>query len=69
MIEIDAVLFVVRTAVDQNLGFNFLKQINFTFNSFAADNKRGYGPCAADEVLMGSAVDEPVTSPGRRPNC
>jgi hypothetical protein len=37
MIEIDAVLFIVRGLVDENLGFNFLKQINVTFNTFATD--------------------------------
>ena len=40
MIEIDAVLFIVRGLVDQNLGFNFLKQINITFNYFATDHAR-----------------------------
>ena len=40
MLEIDAVLFIVRGLVDQNLGFNFLKQINITFNYFATDHAR-----------------------------
>jgi Tfp pilus assembly protein PilF len=40
MLEIDAVLFVVRGLIDQNLGFNFLKQINITFNYFATDHAR-----------------------------
>ena len=39
MIEIDAVLFIVRGLVDQNLGFNFLKQINLTFNYIATDHQ------------------------------
>ena len=40
MIEIDAVLFIVNGLVDQNVGFNFLKQINITFNYFATDHAR-----------------------------
>ena len=39
MIEIDAVLFIVRGLIDQNLGFNFLKQINLTFNYIATDHQ------------------------------
>jgi len=39
MIEIDAVLFIVRGLIDQNLGFNFLKQINLTFNYIATDRQ------------------------------
>jgi type II secretory pathway component GspD/PulD (secretin) len=47
MLEIDAVLFIVRGLVDENLGFNFLKQINVTFNYLATDHRRdGTGPVA-----------------------
>lgn len=39
MLEIDAVLFIVRGLIDHNVGFNFLKQINLTFNYIATDRQ------------------------------
>jgi hypothetical protein len=40
MIEIDAVLFVVKGLDEENVGFNFFKLIDVNFNYFASDQKR-----------------------------
>jgi type II secretory pathway component GspD/PulD (secretin) len=44
MVEIDAVLFVVRGLNGSQLGFNFLQEINMQFNYFATDHSEdGWG--------------------------
>lgn len=59
MIELDAVLLIM-TGLDQtNVGFNFLKLIDLTFNYFASDNTRagiGYSaPSAVTGAVNGLA--------------
>jgi len=40
MLEIDAVLFIMRGLDSQHVGFNFLKEISMNFNYFATDHTR-----------------------------
>jgi len=54
MIEIDAVLFIVRGIDETNLGFNFLKLIDLNFNYFASDHRRSGTGYAVPPAVTGA---------------
>jgi hypothetical protein len=56
MIEIDAVLFVVRGIDETNVGFNFLKLIDLNFNYFASDHRRSGTGYAVPPAVTGAVA-------------